>query len=199
MHVNVSTQTWKFPVHRWDIPIYGWVRKYLCLWMGLSLFMYGLHRFLILYFILFSCDLGWLGGRTSYCSYVIYQPSPFLYLPFFYLAALLSTLRTDYGPLVPDPTITRTHQISTGSPDSYGIHSPTVTKFSLLWTQINLRTRFMFWHAPFIDGHKPIYEWDHRLLKMELSMNGHYRSINRQVLFMDRNMYQGVLVPVHVR
>ena len=44
--------------------------------------MYGLHRFLILYFILFSCDLGWLGGRTSYCSYVIYQPSPFLYLPF---------------------------------------------------------------------------------------------------------------------
>jgi hypothetical protein len=52
----------------------------------------------------------------------------------------------------------------------------------------------MFWHAPFIDGHKPIYEWDHRLLKMELSMNGHNRSINRQVLFMDQNMYQGVLL-----
>ena len=143
---------------------------------------------------IFSCFAAIWGGWVDVRRIVCHISSSFLYLPFFYLAALLSTLRTDYGPLVPDPTITRTHQISTGSPDSYGIHSPTVTKFSLLWTQINLRTRFMFWHAPFIDGHKPIYEWDHRLLKMELSMNGHNRSINRQVLFMDQNMYQGVLL-----
>ena len=55
---------------------------------------------------------------------------------------------------------------------------------------------FVDGQAQFIDGYKPIHKWENAhiwtgtsVTEMELSMNGYYQFMNRQVLFMYRIIY----------
>jgi hypothetical protein len=140
---SVSTQTWKFPVHRWVIPIYGWVCKYLCLWIGLAYSCTGFIDFSSFIFFCFAAIWGgWVDVRRIVCHIIFFRLLIYPFLP----CCPIITLRTYYRP-------------------------PTITKFSLLWTQINLRTRFMFRHAPYrwaqaylwmgsqVTENGTVYEW----------------------------------------
>jgi hypothetical protein len=58
------------------------------------------------------------------------------------------------------------------------------------------KCQFVDGQAQFIDGYKPIHKWENAhiwtgtsVTEMELSMNGYYQFMNRQVLFMYRIIY----------